>query len=122
ALLGSRSGSEPAQQAAEFLASDSGIHDVLADDRYDFPSIFFSPNPAIFLTPDDRPAFDLAVSAPRQRLRYAIASQADGRPDDRVEARYPGLYAHGAGWADLAGEWPAGDSPAWRLYRVRPAP
>jgi hypothetical protein len=105
-----------------------GLHlargSVLADAFSAYAVITASNDPVQFVTTPDRD-FLLSLRDPvGSGIRYLLVPEPSGLTAlDALNRTYPHLYRDGANFAELVGELsPTADGPAWRLYRVRPAP
>ncbi|MHB8619579.1 MAG: hypothetical protein ACYDAG_08415, partial [Chloroflexota bacterium] len=110
------------QAIGEYLAAHHSGRDVLIDGRPGYRVIYFAGSAAWFYTPGGS-AFRAVARQPRRYLRYVLVSHLGHEgPPDRLASLYPGLYEHGASWATLERQWPAGagTGTGWRLYRVKP--
>ena len=60
--------------------------------------------------------FESLLAAPWGRVSYMLVPAPRGTStQNKIDRKYPSLYAHGASWATLVKRW-----PGWRLYRVSP--
>jgi hypothetical protein len=86
---------------------------VLVDSVYGAPIVLFSAHPERFVTTSDRD-FSFVLENADEMVAYVLVPLATTLASlDRVNLRYPDLYADGENWATLERDW-----GVWRLYRV----
>lgn len=92
---------------------------ILIDTFLGFAVPLFADDPRQFVITSDRD-FEDVVAAPAGKVGYMLVPPPVGYfgQTDRINARYPRLYAGGEDWVVLAKEF--GGEAAWRLYRVLP--
>lgn len=94
---------------------------VLVDTFVGFPIVLYADNPRQFLIPSDND-FDASLRSPgAMGVQYVLVPAQTGNGVlDAVNRNYPAAFSSGIGIGAFIHQFPAvGDSPTWRLYRVR---
>jgi hypothetical protein len=111
---------------ASAMREASRGRDILLDDRRDALVAMLVGAPDHLIATADAD-FGAVVSDPRGVARLILVQTPgpnEAPPFDPINATWPRLYADGAPWAELVGEWPVTGDPLgrYRLYRVLDAP
>ena len=110
-------------QATRVAAAIDGLNlskgSVLLDAATGNPIVLKSAHPDWFVITPDRD-FERMVADPAMfGVRYLVVSGANGEGAlDALNRAYPDLYATGAGFATLVGQFDESGTGGWRLYRL----
>lgn len=114
---------EASRVAAAIDALDLSQGSVLLDVATGNPIVLQSAHPDWFVITPDRDFQRVLADPASFGVRYLVVPGPSGEGAlDALNRAYPALYATGAGFATLVGQYDQPGADSWRLYRVEPIP
>ncbi len=110
---------QSARVAAAIDALDLSRGTILLDVALGNPIVLQSAHPDWFVITPDRDFTRVLADPAAYGVRYLVVPANESLGSlDALNRAYPTLYATGAGFATLAGEFDEPEAPGWRLYRM----